>query len=173
MTDDDDDFTAFVAARWRTLVRAGLLLGCDLAEAEDLAQTTLVKCYLAWPRVAAADDRDAYVYRVLVNAHRQRRRRRWHGERPTEVLPDVPVADHGTAAGEADAVARALADLSADHREVVLLRFYLQLGETQIAEVLGVRPGTVKSRLSRALRRLSTNAHLTPLGPASEGDGAR
>ena len=75
--DTDGDFSAYASARWGTLVRSAIVLGCTLDDAQDLAQTTLVRCYTAWPKVQQAADRDAYVYRMLLNCHRDNRRRRW------------------------------------------------------------------------------------------------
>ncbi len=89
-------------------MRSAVLLGCTPEEAHDLAQTTLVRCYTAWDKVRRADDRDAYVYRMLLNCHRDGRRRRWWGERPTETLPDRAVADFTSGVDVVDAVQRAL-----------------------------------------------------------------
>ncbi|GAB3198019.1 SigE family RNA polymerase sigma factor [Nocardioides hungaricus] len=165
----DDDFTAFAGARWGALVRSAIVLGCSPEEAQDLAQSTLLRCYTAWRRVAAADDRDAYVYRILLNCHRDSRRRRWWGERPTGTLPDRGTPDHTSQVEIADAVHRALDDLTTSHREVVVLRYYAGLSEQRTAEVLGIAPGTVKSRLSRALARLAANSHLSDLPDLPEG----
>lgn len=170
VTADQDDFTTFASARWPALVRSGVVLGCSFEEAHDLAQTTLLRCFAAWRKVQAADDRDAYVYRVLLNCHRDSRRRRWWGERPTDAPPvPEPGADASERIADLDAVRRALADLSLDHRRVVVLRHLAQLSEQQTADVLGIAPGTVKSRLSRALAQLATNDHLQDLreGPPS------
>ena len=154
----DADFAEYAAARWPVLLRSALFLGCSPSEAEDLAQTTLLRCYASWRKVARADNRDAYVSRVMLNAFRESRRRRWWGERPTAELSESPdlVADDGTEehAG-ADVVRRALAGLSATHREVVVCRYYLQLSERETADALRIPPGTVKSRLSAALRHLA------------------
>lgn len=128
-----------------------------------LAQTTLLRCYTAWPRVQRADDRDAYVYRVLLNCHRDSRRRRWWGERPTNVLPEHEADDLTEQVAVTDAVHRALGDLSKANREVVVLRYYADLTEQQTASVLGIAVGTVKSRLSRALAQLGTNPQLSDL----------
>ena len=159
----DEDFTAFAAARWTALVRAAVLLGCASHAAEDLAQVTLTRCYTAWRKVSAAEDRDAYVYRMLLNCHRDSRRRRWWGEVPTDQLPERVQFDGIHAVDLADAVTRALAGLSPKLREAVVLRYYAQLTERQIADVLGIAPGTVKSRLSRALAALAENPALNDL----------
>jgi len=160
MRDDDAEFSAYASARWGSLVRSAVFLGCSTHEAQDLAQTTLMRCYAQWAKVARAEDRDAYVYRVLLNCHRDSRRRRWWGERPTEVLPDRQSADGTDAIDVADAVRRALANLSKPNREVVVLRYFVHLSEQQTARVLDIAPGTVKSRLSRALAQLALDPHL-------------
>lgn len=164
---DEEDFSAYAGARWPALVRSAVLLGSSLAEAEDLAQATLVRCFLAWSKVRRARDRDAYVYRILVNCYRDSRRRRWWAEKPTAQVPDHRQPDPTEEIDTADAVARALARLSAPNREAVVLRYYVHLGEQQIAEVLRIAPGTVKSRLARALAQLSTDADLADLNGGS------
>ncbi len=161
--DDETDFAEYADASWRTLVRSAVFLGCTLPDAEDLAQTTLVRCYTAWPRVAAAENRDAYVYRILVNALRDvHRKQRWR-ERPTAVLPDAAVDDATDSYDTVDSIHRALAALSRGNRDVVVLRYFTQLTERQTAQALGIAPGTVKSRLSRALAQLAGSHHLSDL----------
>ncbi len=159
----DEEFSAYASARWPALVRSAVLLGCTVQDAEDLAQTALLRCYLAWAKVTKADDRDAYVYRILVNAYHDSRRRRWWGEKPAVVVPEQIEADATTRVDAADAVGRALARLSQVNREVVVLRYYAHLNDQQIAEALNIAPGTVKSRVSRALTQLSTDANLADL----------
>lgn len=160
---EDDDFSQYVAARWPRLVRSAVLLGCTRAEAEDLAQATLERCLLKWSRVQRADDRDAYVHRILINTFTSSRRRRWTGEQPTEHLPDRRHGDETDRVDDADAMVRALQRLTADQRCVVVLRYYNHLSEQQTAAVLGVAAGTVKSRLSRALRALGQDPSLIEL----------
>lgn len=158
--DRDAAFSEYAAARWRLLVRAGVLLGCSAAEAEDLAQQTLLRCYVKWTHVERADNRDAYVARVQLNLLRQSRRRRWTGERPAGELAEEVGTDATGQVDDADALMRALAGLSAGQRQAVVLRYYLQLTEQQIAELAGVAPGTVKSRLSRGLDALAASPGL-------------
>lgn len=165
----DEDFTAYMGGRWATLVRSAVLLGCAQPGAEDVVQTTLARCYAAWSKVSRAGNRDAYVYRMLVNARIDSRRRRWWGERPTATPPeDADPADPLADVDVTDAVERALSGLTSDHRAVIVLRFYSHLSEQETAEALGIALGTVKSRTSRALAELAGNEHLadTPDGKA-------
>jgi len=158
-----DDFSEYVAARWPSLVRSAVLLGCTHAEAEDLVQTALERCLMKWGRVQAADDRDAYVHRVLINIFLSGRRRRWTGEQPTATLPEQAGSDHTTSIDDADAVMRALDRLPSDQRTAVVLRYYAHLSEQQMASVLDVAAGTVKSRLSRAVKTLAQDPDLAEL----------
>jgi len=161
----ETDFTTYVRARRETLVRAVVLLGCSVPEAEDLVQTALVRCYRSWGRVLAAEDSDAYVFRVLFNCVSSSRSRRWVNERPTGLLPDE---DDG--AGQTIdqtvtglAVREALNRLSLAHRSVLVLRYLADLSERQTAQVLGVPTGTVKSRTARALDELARDPALQDL----------
>lgn len=159
----DDDFGDFVAARWGSLVRAAVLLGCSVAEGEDLVQSTLERCLLKWDKVRVAEDRNAYVHRVLINQFVSSRRRRWTGERPAAVLPEVAGADQTEGVDDSDAVMRALDRLTSEQRTAVVLRYYAHLSEQQMASALGVAAGTVKSRLARALKTLAEDPNLAEL----------
>ncbi len=123
-------------------------------------QTTLERCLLKWAKVSMADDREAYVHRMLVNGFISSRRRHWHGERPTEVLPETATNDVTAQVDEADRVRRALDQLSPEQRAVVVLRHYAMLSEKETARALGIAAGTVKSRLSRALTALASDPTL-------------
>ncbi len=158
-----DDFTEYVAARWQVLVRSAVLLGCSRPEAEDLVQTVLERCLVKWKRVSAVDDRDAYVHRMLVNSFLSARRRRWTGEKPSAALPEQADQDRTTGVDDADLMTRALERLPSDQRTAVVLRYYAHLTEQQMASVLGVAAGTVKSRLSRAVKALAQDPHLAEL----------
>jgi DNA-directed RNA polymerase specialized sigma24 family protein len=74
--DQDEEFVALVSARWSSLVRSAVFLGCAIDEAHDLVQSALLRCYLSWRRVESAANRDAYIYRVLLNTYRDSHRRR-------------------------------------------------------------------------------------------------
>jgi RNA polymerase sigma-70 factor (sigma-E family) len=148
------DFSAYVADRRTRLVRPAVLLGCPRADAEDVVQTALLRCYRSWRRVSRADHPDAYVHRVLVTTLADARARRWNGEVPTEALPEPDPSDD-SAWSTGIAVRRALAAMSPEHREVLVLRFFADLSERDTAAALGVAPGTVKSRTARALKALT------------------
>lgn len=156
------EFDEYVAARRVRLVRTAVLLGCPPADAEDVVQTALLRCYRSWRRVSRADSPDAYVHRVLVNTYLDSRSRRWTGEVPTESLPE-PVADVDLSLGLA--VRRALAAMSDEHRAVLVLRFFADLSERDTAEALGLPAGTVKSRTARALAALGASEHLKDVTP--------
>ena len=161
-------FEEYVAARWSRLVRSAVLMGADRHAAEDLVQTTLAKCFVVWPRVSRAQDPDAYVHRVLINALTDSRRRRWWGETPTEVLPvgGLPVAADEVVRD--DALRTALLRLTLEQRQVLVLRYYADLTEAQIASALGVAVGTVKSRAARGLATLEADPSL---GELANGGG--
>ena len=159
----DEDFSQYVSVRWTALTRSAVLLGCTAHEAEDLVQNTLAACYASWDKVVKARERDAYVYRVLVNMQGKGRRRRWWGEQPTQNLPEHASADPTRQVDETDALRLALNALGSANRAAVVLRYYGQLSESETAQALGVAPGTVKSRLNRALAQLSKDPNIIDL----------
>lgn len=151
---EEEDFTAYMGARWPALVRSLVLLGCPPQEAEDVTQTALARCFASWGRVWQADDVDAYVYRTLLNCWAKSRRRRWWQELPVEELPEAAHGDVADGVALRQTLESALNRLSADHRAVLVLRFVADLTEAQVAAALGVPVGTVKSRVSRALAQI-------------------
>jgi RNA polymerase sigma-70 factor (sigma-E family) len=165
----EEEFREFVAARSAALLRTAYLLAGDWATAEDLLQTALTKTYLAWKRLGQIEAVEPYARRVLVNTATSWWRRRWHGERPTEVLPERAAGDGQDERVERDALWRHVKALPSRQRAVLVLRFYEDLSEAQTAHLLGVSVGTVKSQCSRALATLRQRlgeAGLAPLRPA-------
>ncbi|MFJ3669099.1 SigE family RNA polymerase sigma factor [Streptomyces sp. NPDC090106] len=149
------EFDAFVAARWSVLVHlARLLVGGDRYRAEDLVQESLVKLWFAWPRVGQ-EVPEAYVRKVMVRAAARAGQRRWWGERPVERLPETPVTgDVSADVAERSRLEAALAQLPAKQRVAVVLRYYQDLPEGQVADVLGCPVGTARSHASRGVARL-------------------
>ena len=150
----EEEFREFVAARSPALLRTAYLLTGDWATAEDLLQTALTKIFLAWKRLGEIEAVEPYARRVLVNTSISWWRRRWHGERPTEVLPERAAPDRVDEQLERDALWRHVKALPARQRAVLVLRFYEDLSEAQTAATLNISTGTVKSQTSRALHTL-------------------
>lgn len=157
------DFSEYVAASWPRLVRSAVLLGCSESEAEDIVQAALERCLVHWRKVERADDRDAYVHRVLINTFTSARRRRWTTEEAVAAVPDRLRGDETGDVDTFDALMRCLGRLPIDQRTAIVLRYYAHLTEQQMAEVLGVAAGTVKSRLSRARDTLAGDPNLREL----------
>ncbi|MBN9621091.1 MAG: SigE family RNA polymerase sigma factor [Actinobacteria bacterium] len=149
-----DEFTAYVAAQQTALLRFAVVLCGDRHLAEELVADVLVKVYERWPSVAAADHRHAYVRRMLAN-HYVSWQRKWGRLRPeADVAVDLPVPDRSHEHAERDALVTGLRRLPRQQRAVIVLHFYEGLAAEEIAEVLGCRPGTVRSHLSRGLASL-------------------
>lgn len=143
----------------RALRTAFALLG-DRASAEDAVQEAFVQAFRSLPRKRAGVAFSTWLYRCLVWAARAQRRRR----RGAEVLVADPPAVPATAELDRSelrlGLVAALAELPRPYREVLVLRYCLDLGEGETASVLGCRRGTVKSRAHRALRLLAASGHL-------------
>ena len=152
MSEDEVDFRGFVAARSGALLRTAFLLTGDWQRAEDLLQAALMRCYGRWARIESPE---AYVRQVMVTLVTGWRHRRWNAEVPTEVLPDPsPVQDPSVRWEERLDMLRLLRELAPRQRAVVVLRFYEDMTEVQVAQMLGITLGTVKSQTARALARL-------------------
>ena len=151
---DYDDF--YVALRPR-LVRTAYAVSGDLGVAEDAVQTALAKAYRSWRRISRLESPEAYVRKMAVNeVLNTRRTAHVRREVVRAELPDVPAADAGDGALVHDEMWRAISSLPPRQRAVLVLRYYEDLSEQQIADVLGCRPGTVKSQASAALATLRT-----------------
>lgn len=158
MKREPEGFSDFVAARGLPLRRTAMLLTQDAHLAEDLVQTALAK---AWPRWHKLDAPEAYVRTVMAHQFYRDRRRRWVGETPTETLPDQPGDDAASRIAIQDSLIRALSTLPQKQRAVIVLRFFHDFDEQQIATALGISRGTVKSHASRAMAALRVSDHLT------------
>lgn len=153
----DEEFADFVGARWGSLYRLAYLLAASPTGAEDLLQTTLEKVYVNWARISGVEHAEAYVRRMLANTFVSSRRRRWIWEQPHEELPECGEGSEGP--DELLVLDRAViwplvCALPPRQRAVIVLRFYEDLTEAQIADVLDCAPGTVKSQSSAAISTL-------------------
>ena len=153
------EFSEFMNGRWLQLLRLGYVLTGDRGLAEDLAQTALARAYASWPRIRRAGDPDGYVRRVMVNANHSRFRKRRVAEQLTGAVPEPPVEVAGGSDDRLTLMA-ALMSLPLGQRSVVVLRFWLDMTEAQVAEALGCSVGTVKTQGSRALAKLRASAGL-------------
>jgi len=133
-------------------------------------QTALTKTYVAWRRLGAIEAAEPYARRVLINTATSWWRRRWHGERPTAVLPERSYPDRVDERAERDALWRHVQALPTRQRAVLVLRFYEDLSEMQTARLLGVSVGTVKSQCSRALAALRRKLADEGIEPAARRD---
>ena len=158
---DDLGFREYVRDRSRALLRTAYLLTGNAADAEDLVQAALAKTFLAWDRIEDRGAVDGYVRRAMVNTHISWWRRRRVEEYPTDEIPDQAVADHAVASDLQETLRRAIDRLPHRMRAAVVLRYYEDMTEAEVAEVLGVSLGTVKSTVSRAVAKLRTDADLT------------
>ncbi|MEV4412524.1 SigE family RNA polymerase sigma factor [Catellatospora sp. NPDC049609] len=162
-------FDEFVMARSRHLLRVAFLLTGDHALAEDLLQTALVKCWSVWRRIEG--DPEPYVRRVLANTFNSWWRRRWTGERPTGTLPERAGAAPQAEVDERDRVWRALSRLPRQQRLVLVLRYFEDLSEAEIARTLAISAGSVKTHASKGLAKLRLDPSLRAL-PLPAGDDA-
>ena len=129
--------------------------------------TALLKAWRAWGRVTG--DRVAYVRTIVVREFLTQRRRRWHGERPTEELPEQADTGPGPDLETSLTLADAVRALPPQQRAVVVLRYFHDLTEADTARTLGLAVGTVKSHHSRALAALRVSEHLDDV--VAEGKG--
>lgn len=170
MRPDTDEFTSFVRAHTSALLRTAYLLTGDPAAAEELVQDTLVHLYPKRDKVFAADVPLAYVRRSMANGFVNSRRRGAAREIAVEDVPDPGVPDlAGTHLADRDEVWALLRTLPERQRAAVVLRYYDDLTDTEIAEALHCRVGTVRSLVSRGLATLrETSGRATGPAPRSQ-----
>ena len=153
MAGDDKEFLDFFADQFWPLRRIGFLLTGDWDQAEELAQEAMARTFAAWSRIRGYDRPAAYARKVLVNRHRSLLRRAVVEARHT--LTSRPQEWHEPDFGGDDLVLwQALRQLAARQRAAIVLRYYLDLPEAEVARLLGVPVGTVKSLVHRGLARL-------------------
>ncbi|MEU1627418.1 SigE family RNA polymerase sigma factor [Streptomyces sp. NPDC020096] len=149
------DFTAYVAERRASLYATAYHLTGDRHEAEDLLQSALFSTYRAWDRISDKAAVGGYLRRTMTNLHISAWRRRKLNEYPTEELPETIGESDAMRGTELRAVLwQALAKLPETQRTMLVLRYYEGRTDPEIAEILGISVGTVKSSIWRSLRRL-------------------
>ncbi|MEV6039201.1 SigE family RNA polymerase sigma factor [Nonomuraea sp. NPDC052116] len=151
----DAEFVSFVRHRGDHHLRTAVLLTGDWHTAEDLVQSCLGKLYRVWHRLDTSSDPDAYLRRILVNTYRSWWRARWRREIPRAELPELPgPGDVGDTRAVAEDVRKALARLPARQRTALVLRFFADLPEAEVADLMGCSPGTVKTHTHRGLQAM-------------------
>ncbi|MFE0632545.1 SigE family RNA polymerase sigma factor [Streptomyces sp. NPDC058864] len=168
MNSADADFDEFVAARGQRLLKVAWLLTGDAHLAEDLLQTVLAKVWPKWGVIAEGNP-EAYVRKALVNTQLSWWQRRWRGEVPHAHDRLTALAGSGAAAGDPFAsvdLEQSLSDvvrlLPPRQRAVIVLRYFEDLSVEETAQVLGCRPGTVRSHTLKALAMLRAKLAAAP-----------
>jgi RNA polymerase sigma-70 factor (sigma-E family) len=170
--DETRSFEQYVAARGAALLRFANLLTGDLHRAEDLVQDALAKACLRWDRIGRIGEPDLYLRRMLVNGSRSWWRRRTNRELPVEGTTEwATVDDFASASAQRDEMWRLIMALPHRQRAVVVLRYYEDLDDASIAEILNCTPGTVRTHAMRALNVLRTRYGVAGPVPAAPRSG--
>lgn len=152
------EVAALHRAHYRSLVRLAALLLDDVGASEEVVQDAFVQLQLRWRRLADPDRAPAYLRSSVLNGARSRLRHRQVGARHLQPVPaPAPSAEAGALATDAhDHMMSALARLPARQREALVLRFYLELSEAEMAAAMGISAGSVKTHVHRGLAALNT-----------------
>lgn len=151
------DFEDFAREHWSTLMSIGVAVSGSRAEAEDLVQTALTNAFVRWPRIRR-EQALAYLRRSILNANVSRWRRH-RGESPHAAVPEPTFASSVVATAmdgvdDRQTLLPSLRRLPAGQRAVLVLRYLCDLPDDEIAETLGISPGTVRSQAFRGLAAL-------------------
>lgn len=154
--DADAAVTALYLAHYRSLVRLAVLLVDDVGTAEEVVQDAYVRMHGSWRRIRDPQAAVGYLRTTVLNLARSRLRHRQVARRHAPLPePDAPSAEHGALQRlENDRVVAALRTLPGRQRECLVLRYYGDLSEAQIAEAMGISTGAVKSHASRGMSAL-------------------
>jgi RNA polymerase sigma-70 factor (sigma-E family) len=166
-------FEEFAAARLPAVLRfAGVLTG-DRALAEDVVQDVLIRASRRWDQISGLDRPELYIRKMILNEYLSWRRRSWR-LLPVGAASDLDTRtapDHAGLHAERDALLAELGKLPRRQRAVLVLRYYEGFSDSEIAELLGCTPGTVRGYASRALAAL--RVELTPPALLSLGESVK
>ncbi|MGJ3507229.1 SigE family RNA polymerase sigma factor [Enemella sp. A6] len=155
------DFDDFVRATSGRLLGAARLLCGSVDRAEDLVQDAYARAYLKWDRIRD-EEPYAYVRRIVINRNTDWWRGGWWREHPRDYIEDHPArTDFVSDLATRDSVYRSLRELTRRERAVIVLRYFEGASEKEIADILNVAVGTVKSTANRALTKMRRSTHLT------------
>jgi RNA polymerase sigma-70 factor (sigma-E family) len=148
------DFDGWVAVRSPALLRLAYTLTGNAADAEDVVQEALARALPRWERISRVDNVDAYVRRMVVNAHTSWWRKFRRREAPVAEVRDEAGPGGLDGLDQRAQLWKACQGLPEPQRTAIVLRYYEQLEYAEIAELTGVREGSVRSRVSRGLTAL-------------------
>jgi RNA polymerase sigma-70 factor (sigma-E family) len=160
------EFEEFCREQLGALVRFAAALTGDTALAQDLVQDALIRTWPRWAKVSRLDRPDLYLRKMVVNGHLSWRRR-WY-QRSVRASPDMaevthpPSADPATRIADADQLAELLGQLNGRQRAAIVLRYFEDRDDSEIAQVLGCEQATVRSCVSRGLSALRLRLHTEP-----------
>ena len=148
--------TELYSLHYRALVRMAVLLVRDVPTAEDVVQDSFVAVHDGWQRLRDAESALAYLRQAVLNRSRSVLRHRAVVEKyPEKPSPDMPSAEHGALVQlERSAVIATLRKLPGRQREAIVLRYYADLSEAEVAAAMGISCGAVKSHTARAIAAL-------------------
>jgi len=176
-TEEDEDFVEFVSEVSSRLRQTAYLLCGSRDDAKDLVQEALERACRKWYRIAATDSPEAYVRRIMVNLANDRWRRINRLRESEQALAlAAQRADPGDEYGRLDLrdqLTTLLADLPIRMRTIIVLRYFDDMDDAHIADVLGITPSTVRSQLSRGLARLRSTVEKADVADADSADGVR
>ncbi|MFL6120621.1 SigE family RNA polymerase sigma factor [Actinophytocola sp.] len=163
------DYENFVRAHLPRLLRYATMLTGEREQAADLVQDVLVKVYRRWSRISDLDRPDRYVVRMVTNGYLSWRRSRWArliatGDLPDEVRADDFASDHALR----EDMWQRLGRLPRRQRAVVVLRYYEQWDDAEIADLLGCAQATVRTHAHRALTTLRTGLTVEKMAKVKE-----
>ena len=167
MDTETTEFAQFMVASWPSLNRFAYLLCGNVPDAEELAQAALVRAYLSWGTIQRKASAESFARTCMVRVHLNERRRLGRDRRAVQRLASHPTESAGTP--ESDELWVCLTRLPPRQRTVLVLRYYEGLSEREIAEVMGISTGTVKSQASKALGALRTYVYAQGALTDSEG----
>jgi RNA polymerase sigma-70 factor (sigma-E family) len=150
--ESDEEFRQFMRGRWPAMLRLAYGLTGDRGHAEDVAQAAFARAYASWARVRRTGDPDAYVRRIVINENRRRFRKQRVAESLPGTLPETPAFAQGPE--DRAALLDALRMLGPRQRAVIVLRYWMDMSEADVAVAMRCSRGTVKSQTARALATL-------------------
>jgi RNA polymerase sigma-70 factor (sigma-E family) len=165
-------FEEFAATRLPALLNFAAVLAGDRATAEDLSQEVLARAYAGWDRIGGLDRPDLYVRKMILNEFLSWRRRSWRlvpAADPGAGLASA-VPDHAHQHSERAALLAEIGKLPRQQRAVLVLRYYEDRGDSEIAELLGCTPGTVRGYAARGLAALRIELRPQPAVPGPAGE---